>query len=301
MSEIFEVTTKDGVTVKGTYWPAGQPVANLNVITGMDEYSGRYEPFAKWMNEHGINVRVMDALGQGLNVKRVEDQELWPKDAFRINVDAICEMNALSRFSGLPVIQMGHSMGSFMIQSCLIRHPGSADKTILMGSNGGQSFLMKTGYLTARLTTNRFNRDKHNKIMTMLSFGPYIRSVRNRVSHLDWLSYNRENVEKYEKDPWCGHPNSGGFWLEFMKGMSTLWDAKKMERISKSENILIVSGKDDPVGQMGKGVRWLYKKYKLLGIKNVRLKLYDHMRHEILNEEDHMKVYEDILSFITGE
>ena len=137
--------------------------------------------------------------------------------------------------------------------------------------------------------------------MTALSFGPYIKSVTDRKTDLDWLSYNEENVNRYIADPWCGHPNTRGFWLEFMKGMSTLWDENAMKCISPAEHILIVSGKDDPVGQMGEGLKWLYKKYKLLGIKDVSLKLYDCMRHEILNEKDNEKVYDDILGFILGE
>ena len=36
----------------------------------------------------------------------------------------------------------------------------------------------------------------------------------------------------------------------------------------------------------------------LVGIKNAELKLYDHMRHEILNEDDKLTVYNDILNFI---
>ena len=37
---------------------------------------------------------------------------------------------------------------------------------------------------------------------------------------------------------------------------------------------------------------------KKLGLKNVELKVYEGMRHEILNEVDHEKVYKDVLEFI---
>ena len=51
MSEIFEVTIKSGETLKGWHWPAKDSVTNLAIITGMNEYAKRYEPFAEWMNE----------------------------------------------------------------------------------------------------------------------------------------------------------------------------------------------------------------------------------------------------------
>ena len=46
MAEIFEVTIKSGESLKGWHWPAKDPVTNLTIITGMNEYAKRYEPFA---------------------------------------------------------------------------------------------------------------------------------------------------------------------------------------------------------------------------------------------------------------
>ena len=73
-----------------------------------------------------------------------------------------------------------------------------------------------------------------------------------------------------------------------------------MEKIDKTKPILIVSGKDDPVGNMGKSANNLYKFY--LGYDlNVKMKLYDNARHEILNEPIKEKVYNNILNFIEGK
>ena len=71
-----------------------------------------------------------------------------------------------------------------------------------------------------------------------------------------------------------------------------------MARISKKEKVFIIAGEDDPVGRMGKGPSWLYDKYRSLGIADTRLKLYPHMRHEILNETERETVYRDILDFL---
>ena len=60
----------------------------------------------------------------------------------------------------------------------------------------------------------------------------------------------------------------------------------------------MVAVKEDPVGANGKGPTKRAQLYKKLGVKDVELKLYDHMRHEILNEDDKQTVYNDILNFI---
>lgn len=58
------------------------------------------------------------------------------------------------------------------------------------------------------------------------------------------------------------------------------------------------SGKGDPVGNFSKAVINEVERFKDLGFKNVELKLYDNMRHEILNEKDKDVVYKDILEFL---
>ena len=71
-----------------------------------------------------------------------------------------------------------------------------------------------------------------------------------------------------------------------------------IENIKKDLPILFVSGKSDPVGDYGKGVLESYRLYKKAGMKNVKIKLYAQMRHEILNEIDKNKVYLDIYKFL---
>ncbi len=300
MREIFEVRIPDGEVLKGYCWKAENAVCSLNISTGMNEHSLRYEAFAEWLNEHGVTVRALDHIGQGLNVSSVDELQIWPKDAFAKNVDGIRAMCLYAKEDGLPVAVLGHSMGSFMIQSLLIRYPETADKVILMGSNGGQGALMRFAKTIARFAVRPSNRDLPNHFLTVMSFGPYVRAVKDATSKLDWLSYNKENIKEYKKDPYCGHPDTGGFWKEFFIGMSHLWDRAQMKKVSKEEDIFLVSGRDDPVGQMGKGVEWLEKTYKKLGVKKVRMKLYDHMRHEILMEDERELVYNDIYGFLTS-
>lgn len=298
MADIFEIRLPSGEVLKGYHWPAKEAKANLTMITGMQEYAFRYDPMAKYMNEKGINVWILDAFGQGLNAPTEADLQKWPVDGFAKNVDAIHLMNQLAKKNGLPTTQAGHSMGSFMTQSRLERYPHSADKTILIGSNGGQAGLMKVAKTLAAMTVHKSNWDKPNPTLTKLGVGAYGKGIKDRKTDLDWLSYNEENVQAYIADPYLGHMPTGGFWREFLKGMAGIWSGKALKGIAKDEIVYITAGEEDPVGQNGKGPRWLEKKYKELGLTDVTLKMYPHMRHEIHNEKDNKQVYDDLVAFI---
>ena len=300
MAQPFQVRASDTEELKGYYWPAEAARANLCVMTGMNEYAYRYNDFALWMNAHGVNVWVLDAFGQGRNVSSPEEQQRWPEGAFMKTVNAIHRMNLIASQNGLITAQMGHSMGSFLTQALIEKFPGGTDRVILCGSNGGQDGLMKFGYALSRILVHKGGWDKKSNFLQQMGLGSYARAVKGRKTDFDWLSYNEENVQKYINDPFCGYPNTGGFWREFLKGMSAIWDKNNLERISLAEKILIIAGAEDPVGRMGKGPKWLGRTYKKLGVERVEVKIYPQMRHEILNEKDCETVYKDILQFICG-
>lgn len=298
MAEVFEIKLPTGESLKGYHWPAKNAKANMTMITGMQEYAFRYDRMAKYMNEQGINVWILDAFGQGLNAPTEDDLQKWPVDAFAKTVDAIHLMNQMTKENGLPTTQAGHSMGSFMTQSRLERYPHSADKTMLIGSNGGQAGLMSIAYFLSKLLVHKSNWDKPNPTLTNLGVGAYGKGIKDRKTDLDWLSYNEQNVQDYIVDPNLGHMPTGGFWREFLKGMAQIWKGKNLKAVAKDELVYITAGEEDPVGQNGKGPRWLEKKYKELGLTDVTLKMYPKMRHEIHNELDYEIVYKDWAEFI---
>ena len=299
MSNIFELSLPSGEILKGVEYLAKDAKYNLTIQTGMCEHATRYEEAAKYLNQYGINVFVVDAFGQGLNAESIERQQIWPVDGFSKNVDGIALMVDKAKENGLPTTHFGHSMGSFMTQSFMERYPGKANKIILCGSNGGQRMLMKLASFLANIIVNKKNFEKPVPFIQKLSLDAYSKSIKNRKGPNDWLSYDEENIAAYEKDPYCGALNTGSFWKYFLKGMSKIWDKKEMKQIDKDTHIFIIAGKEDPVGQNGVGPIWLYETYKKLGIKNVSMRLYDHMRHEIFCETEKEMVFKDVANFVT--
>lgn len=298
MAEKFSVTLQDGTIMQGWHWAAENPTVNFTFITGMNEYAFRYDGLAQFFASKGIEVWILDALGQGLNAESVEKQEIWPKDGFAKNVEGIHLMDELAKKNGLPLVQGGHSMGSFLTQARLERYPLDSRKTIIIGTNGGQAGLMKIGYKVAKSKVKEKNWLEPVPALDKMGLGGYTKAVKNRKTDLDWLSYNEENVQKYIADPYCGHQDTGSFWLGFLQGMSTLWSKKEMAKISPKERVYITAGAEDPVGRNGKGPEWLAKAYKKLGMTDVTLKIYPHMRHEIHNETGKEQVWNDLAEAI---
>ena len=285
--------------LRGYSWECENPEAILVIATGMEEYALRYDNFASFLAENNINVYCIDCYGQGDNALYENDLGIVPCSAFSKNVRIIDDLVKKYSLKGKPTIVLGHSMGSFLIQDYIQRYSKHANKAIIMGSNGPNSnFSYKIGYQLARFVCKTKGENKEAKLLKNLAIGSYAKSVKNRKTDCDWLSYNEENVKQYIDDPKCGHPSSNGFYRELLKGNRRLYKTKFLNKINKKLNILIVSGKDDPVGKFGKGPTSLYKLYKKLEISDVELKLYENLRHEILNEKEKEIVYNDILNFI---
>ena len=62
--------------------------------------------------------------------------------------------------------------------------------------------------------------------------------------------------------------------------------------------VLFIAGEKDPVGDCGKGVKAAFETFHKAGVKDLTLKLYPNLRHEILNEDCKQEVYEYIYKWL---
>lgn len=297
----YSIKTVNGDILKGYFWSAEKPVGNFVIVTGMEEYAGRYDDFAGFLAKNGYNVVCVDHYGQGLNSVGGKKLGIVPPSFFSKTVRNIDDIvKKVRKATNLPVVVFGHSMGSFIVQDFVQRFTNDADKIIICGSNGPNAkLLFKFGAKIGKLTCSKKNQFEKAKLMANLSVGAYAKSVKNRKTVNDWLSYNEENVQKYCNDPLCGYGSSRIFYRELLKGNARLFNKKFLKKISLENHILVIAGEDDACGAFGKGPRALYKQYQKLGVKDVELIVYPHMRHEILNEKEHQRVYDDVLRFIS--
>lgn len=296
--EVFEIKIPTGETIKGCHWKCENPKMILVGHTGMNETAARYSDLADYLNSFGIEVYVHDAFGQGQNAASVEELERWPREGFFKSVDGLNQnIERLKKETGLPVALFGHSMGSFIVQSYLERHPNTADRVVICGSNGPTKIYGLAKFL-ANIRCKDNNWYELDPLLQSLSTGNFDKSIKDAKTEADWLSRDEKVVQAYLDDPYCGAKNTKSFFHGFFNGLATLYKKKNLANISKDEKLLIVAGDNDPVGKMGKGPRKLYEMYKKLGVKDVEIIIYPGMRHEIYNEIGKEKPYEDLKNFL---
>lgn len=139
--------------------------------------------------------------------------------------------------------------------------------------------------------------DGHSKLLTSLAVGPFAKSIKDRKTDLDWLSYNEENVQNYIKDPLCGVEFTVGSYRALFQFMNKMGKAKLYKDIDPELPFLLISGESDPCTGGEKGRKASYKVLQKAGYKNIEVITLEHMRHEILQEVEKEKVYNDILNF----
>lgn len=297
----IKVTNKNGDILFGLSWTIDEPLANVIIMEGMEEHALRYDDFAQYLNKEGFNVYAIDTYGQGLNV--LPDQSnigIWPYSGFRKQVQVVDALVEKLRVSCHPTFIFSHSMGSFMCQDYIQRYTEHVSKVVLCGS-GYKNPATGFGYTLAKMTTTKKNRNKKSRLLNKLMFGSFNKKIRGPKTPFQWLSVNKDNVDKYIADPLCGFGPTKGFCLEFLKGLNRLYKKKFLSKIRKDLDILIISGSEDPVSNYGKSVGKLANMYNKLGVKNVATKVYPGLRHEILNEDEHEKIYKDIVSFFKDD
>lgn len=301
MRQRISLELNENETLFGYYWKTEEAIANVIIMTGMEEHSLRYDEFATYLNKEGFNVYCIDHFGQGENVHPdMKNKGVWPKSGYRKMVEAVDLLVAKIRITCKPLFIFAHSMGSFMAQDYIQRHSHHVSKVVLCGT-GAQNPVAGIGYQLARLVCLFKGRNTRAKLLDKLMFGSFNKGIEQPKTAYDWLSYNEENVTKYIEDPLCGFGPNNGFCLEFLKGLKRLYRKKFLQRIRKDMDILIISGQDDPVSNFGKDIVRLEKMYQKYGIKNTKSIIYEGMRHEILNENEKQKVYEDVVSFLKAD
>ncbi len=283
--------------------PEGQPVAILQIIHGMQEYVDRYDEFARFMAEKGILVMGNDHLGHGGSVSNGKGTYGYfcKKDPATVLVRDAHRLKKLvqEEYPGVPVFILGHSFGSFVAREYITRYGTGINGAIIQGTAympGGT-----VNSLSAMVSVMQFfmGEKYRSEMINNMAFKGYLKNIQNPRTKSDWLSHNEASVDKYVADPACNFV----FTLNGFKTMAELikriQDSDKLEDIPKELPILITAGKEDPVGNYGEGPSKVYDIYKnQLNIKNVELKLYDGMRHELQQEIGREKVYEDQFAWL---
>ncbi len=301
----FTFLSSDGKTIlHGMEWlPEGRDVIGvLQIAHGVSEHISRYDGFARFLNEQGVAVVGHDHLGHGGSIPAggtpvyFGEGNTW----FTVVDDPYAlHLRIREEFPGVPLFLMGHSMGSFLARTYLIRYPGTVRAAIIMGTGWQPEMMIRGGLLVAKAAAAKGGDKACSAFVNNLAFGAYNKAFAPNRTPVDWLSVDTDNVDRYIADPFSGQPATVGLFREMLTGIRFNQRAENLRKMDRDMPILIISGEKDPVGDMMKGVIRTRDAFRSAGMKDVTLLSYAGLRHEILNEKSQQQtVYDDIWGWL---
>jgi alpha-beta hydrolase superfamily lysophospholipase len=277
----FTFTAADGTQIAAYRWdPAGQPTAAVQITHGMGEHARRYEHVAQALTDVGYVVYAQDHRGHGATAD-ADDLGNLGAGGWTGLVDDIGELGAVVRAEhpGLPLILLGHSMGSFAVQQYLLDHGADVDGVAL------------TGTAVIDLLEPALDLDQP---LDLAMFNAAFQPAR---TDYDWLSRDEAVVDAYVADPLCGFGIDTASAKTMFVGARRLADPGQVAVLRCDLPVYIAVGESDPVNG---GLTLLYPladRLKDAGLTDVTVVTYPGARHEILNETNSAEVIGSLIAW----
>ena len=288
----------DGHNIHAQLWlPEAQTSCVIQVFHGLGEHSDRYARFAAIAVERGFAVCIHDHRGHGKNSEEpghFADAGGWQK----VVSDAeVVNEYVRQEFAGIPIVLLGHSMGSFIAQTFAMHYGPRLSGLILSASSWPSRLQLAPARVLARIEALRLGIRGKSALLYKLGFGNFNKPFEPARTEQDWLSRDDTEVDSYVSDPLCGGPYSCGLWLDLLGGLFELASDNAISRIPLDLPILISGGEQDPVGG-DKGMTNLAMHYAQTSHQRLKVKIYAEGRHEMLNGINRDDVTADWLDWV---
>jgi alpha-beta hydrolase superfamily lysophospholipase len=279
--EDFSFTSEDGIEIAYYRWRAeGKASGIVQIAHGMGEHAFRYAHVAEALNQAGFHVFANDHRGHGRTAPNRESLGDFGVGEWNGLVADMVTLTRLARTreGRLPLVLLGHSMGSFAAQQYVLDNSASIAGLVLSGSAAVDKLPIDPSR-EADLTA--FNA----------AFEPA------RTQH-DWLSRDPAAVDAYEADPLCGFGVNKRAMESMAANAGRLADPAALGQIRKDLPIYIFAGDKDPVNHHLEWLKPVAERYRAAGITNVSEKYYPEGRHEMLNETNRDEVMRDLVNWL---
>ena len=307
MSEVLTVKNefyieRSGERLHCIEWrPEGEVRAVLQIVHGMVEYIDRYDAFATYLCERGIAVVGHDHPGHGMTAQREEDLGFIRRgDGDMLLVDCILAVTEYIKenYKGKRCFIFGHSMGSFAVRKYITAHSELVDGALIVGTGTPHAAVLSAGRALAGIICKLFGERHRSRLLTNMSFSGYNSRFPKEEGVHAWISGDREVVKRYDSDPFCTYIFTAAGFCALYDTLLFLAKRTDSEKIRKNLPMLIASGAVDPFGSYGKWPEEYADHCKSIGISDVTLRLFEGQRHEIINEKDKEKVFEELYCWI---
>jgi alpha-beta hydrolase superfamily lysophospholipase len=271
----------DGVTVHYYVWRAGTPKAVVQIVHGVGEYATRYEDLAQALVAAGYTVYAGDLRGHGQT-----GLQQWSHDLTRLGrlgpggvrstIAGIRQLSGIARdeHPRLPLVLLGHSLGSILAQMML---------------NDDAS-----PYSAAVLSATPFRTLRH---MNGGDLSKRHRPAGGGGTGTEWLSRDPDVWTRFAADP-----------LTFDAKVAKLFGVAEAARLlgrpkklNRDLPLLILIGSEDPLGGP-RSVELLAQAYRRRGgLTDVAVTIYPGGRHEMFNEINRAEVIADLVGWLDAK
>ena len=279
-TERFRLTSSDGLCIACARWDSRGPArAVVQIAHGMGEHMGRYADTVDVLVEAGLTVYANDHRGHGRSAHS-QLGELG-SGGFEVLVQDMIRLSEIAREENpdLPLLLLGHDMGSFAAQRYVIDHSHEIAGLILSGSGALEGFARAA--LPETAGSNLLNA----------AFEP-------ARTPFDWLCRDQGIVDAFMADPLCFEDLQPDSLASFLGTAPRLYDPAALRKIRGDLPVYLFSGSEDPVGQHLRGLRRLIGRYRDAGLSDIAFDFYPGGRHEMLNEINRRQVQTRLLGWI---
>ncbi|HSV04374.1 MAG TPA: alpha/beta fold hydrolase [Phenylobacterium sp.] len=275
----FRYSGAEGAQIAGFRWTdaATTPHAVLQVAHGMGEHARRYKAPLAPLVAAGWAIYADDHRGHGLTAGGPDELGDFGERGAELIVEDLHELTSLARAEhpDLPIVLLGHSLGSFFAQAYVFDHSRAIDGLVLSGT---AAFGDRTGP-RRRLDEIRIDGEAPR-------------------TPFDWLSRDPAEVDAYIADPLCGFSPKAGFEATFGRLLARIRDPEEIAKIRKDLPVYVFVGDKDPINEDLKLLEPLIRRYKEAGLADLTVKVYPGGRHEMLNETNRAEVVADLTAWL---
>ncbi|WP_432010118.1 alpha/beta hydrolase [Streptomyces sp. HD1123-B1] len=298
-----QLPTPDGVRIATYTWlPEGRtPRAIVQIAHGAAEHALRYDRFARYLSGHGYAVVASDHRGHGATAASTgglgivgEEGDSWR--AIVSDLRAVGD-RARTEHPGLPLVLLGHSLGSMLARDCAQEYGAELAGLILSGTfrtlpaTELEDAMARIGEEVAtggRTVLSTFTPTLFASFNDPYEFG----------TGFEWLTRDPAEVASYAADERCGFPFSAGLALDWVRAVRKINDPRQQARIPADLPVHLAVGTEDPCNQRMTLVYELLEDFRHIGTRELSWRGYQGARHEILNETNRDEVQADLLAWL---
>lgn len=281
--------------------PEGNPRGVIQICHGMNEFIERYQATAEYLAGLGYVICGNDMLGHG-EACPPDDRGFFGSEDGVENIVADVEGLRLimrKRYRMLPYFLLGHSMGSFVARAYVTRYPDALDGLILCGTSGTVKSV-KNGLKLLRLLIALKGERYRSPFVYKLAYKGYNDRFAAEKDPVAWLSKNVENRQAAYNDERFNFIFTLRGYQTLLLLLQEISDPQWALDYPKSLPVLVLSGKDDPVGAYGSGPHEICDRLQDADVAEISLRLYDNCRHELFNEPEASDILREMGEWIDG-